>query len=336
MDPDKKYIKIDDNKSRINLLLKELVLQPRIKALGWSKITKQTPNMKIGYPGQHLASLVTGIEGVRTGARGDDLEDGTEIKSCSRIDQLDNCKDCKKKLLRIESACPHCDSQNINRMNDSKWLFAIKSEGELKLLTKTINRIFLTISDYPNYDAGDFETIRFQAFEIWNNNNQHKNFAIIMENYYYKIFLEHIKRNPNKTPAPKNFWPYSYQFYLCNPVKVFEAIVINANNNPHIEIKLLVPPEANREILIPELMPVSLLNLEELRILAEIKNKYIIEAQLKNGKTFDDFVSILLKKSINKKKLAEVLPFIDKSTRDLLLLRDTNKIAVEKQKYIRR
>lgn len=97
MKPNKDFIKIFDNENRIKLLLEELVLRPRVKALDWSKITKQTPNMKVGYPGQHLASLVTGMEGARTGARGDDLEDGSEIKSCSRVDQLDNCRDCEKK-----------------------------------------------------------------------------------------------------------------------------------------------------------------------------------------------------------------------------------------------
>lgn len=336
MIPQKKYIKIGDNESRIKQLLKELVLEPRVKALDWSKITKQTPNMKVGYPGQHLASLVTGMEGVRTGARGDDLEDGTEIKSCSRVDQLDNCRDCEKKLLRIEEKCPHCGSENINRMNDSKWLFAVKSEEELTLLTKTIDRIFLTISDYPGYDFGDFETIRFQAFEIWNNKQRHKKFSIIMENYYHKIFLEHIKKNPNKTPAPKNFWPYSYQFYLCNPVKIFEAIVEKANNNPIIDINLLVPPDADRSTLIPEPMPTALLNLEELKILSSSVNRYIIESQIHNGKSFDDLVSIASKKSINKDKLKEVLPLINQGARDLLSLRDTDKIVEEKQKYKRR
>ncbi|KAF3978704.1 MAG: MamI family restriction endonuclease [Methylococcales symbiont of Iophon sp. n. MRB-2018] len=336
MQPDKRLIKIGDNESRIKLLLKELVLLPRVKALDWSKITKQTPNMKIGYPGQHLASLVTGMEGVRTGARGDDLEDGTEIKSCSRVDQLDNCKDCKKKLLRIEPKCPHCGSENINRMNDSKWLFSVKSEEELELLTNTIDRILLTISDYPNYDENDFETIRFQVFEIWNNNDRHKNFSIIMENYFYKIFLEHIKRNPRKTPAPKNFWPYSYQFYLCNPVKVFDAVVKNANKEPDIEIKLLVAPDTDRGTLEVEKMPTSLLSVDELRLLTAPENQYAIEAQLQNGKTFDDFVSISAKKSVNKKLLKETLPYINQQTRDLLLLRDTDKIAEEKMKYKRR
>lgn len=334
--PDSQYIKINDNENRIKILLEELVLNPRVKALDWSRITKQTPNMKIGYPGQHLASLITGMEGVRTGARGDDLEDGTEIKSCSRVDQLDNCKDCKKKLLRIELACPHCGSTNINRMNDSKWLFSIKSEGELELLTKKIDRVFLTITDYPEYDSENFESIRFQAFEIWNNEDRHKNFAILMENYYYKIFLEHIKKNPSKTPAPKNFWPYSYQFHLCNPVKVFEATVENANISPKTTINTLVKPDYDRNLLVPEDMPTSLLNINELRILTNSDNKDIIKSQLKNGKTFSDLSNITSKKSIDKAKLKEVLPFINQVTKALLPLRDTDKIAVEKTKYKRR
>ena len=157
-----------------------------------------------------------------------------------------------------------------------------------------------------------------------------------MDNYYHKIFLEHIKRNPRKTPAPKNFWPYSYQFYLCNPVKVFEAIVKNANKEPDIEIKFLVAPDADREGLIPEKMPTSLLSGDELRILVDPANRYTIEAQLKNGKTFDDLVAISKNKSVNKGKLKEALPYINQQTRELLILRDTDKIAEGKIKYKRR
>jgi hypothetical protein len=132
----KSNISIFDNEKKIKELLKELVLEPRIKALRWSNLTKQTPNMKIGYPGQHLASLITGVEGSRTGARGDDLKDGSEVKSCSRVDQLDICKECKEKVLRSELNCPVCGSANVKRNNDSKWLFSPKSKKELELLTK--------------------------------------------------------------------------------------------------------------------------------------------------------------------------------------------------------
>lgn len=336
MKPNSKYINIGNNKKRIKLLLEELVLGPRVKALNWSKITKQTPNIKIGYPGQHLASLITGMEGARTGARGDDLIDGTEVKSCSRVDQLDNCLDCKGKVLRTETKCPHCESEKINRMNDSKWLFSIKSEEELKLLTATIDRVFLTIADYPNYEQNNFEVLRFQAFEIWVKEERHCHFKTIMSNYYHKIFLEHIKVNPSKTPAPKNFWPYSYQFYLCNPVKVFDAEVINANNNPEININLFIEPDTDRSILMPEKMPTSLLGYEELKILAEDKNKLAVMEEISKYNSYDEFKSILETRKINSEKLENILPSIGEKLKRTLPLRDTDKISVEKIKYKRR
>ena len=94
MKPNISLITLHNNLSQLHNLIDELVIKPRINAVKWSHITKQTPNIKIGYPGQHIASLITGMCGERTGARGNDLIDGTEIKSCSRIDQLDKCENC--------------------------------------------------------------------------------------------------------------------------------------------------------------------------------------------------------------------------------------------------
>lgn len=332
MKPEAKYITITDNQKRIEQLLMELVLEPRIKALVWSQITRQTPNMKIGYPGQHLASLITGIEGSRTGARGDDLIDGTEVKSCSRVDQLDSCKNCKQKVLRIETVCPHCGSANLKRMDDSKWLFSVKSEEELKLLTKDLDRIFLTIADYPNFASNDFDTIRFQAFEMWNNTKRHIHFTSLMTNYYNKIFLEHISRNANKTPAPKNFWPYSYQFYLCNPVKVFECIVSNANTKPQINITHLVAPHFDRSLLTPELMPTKLLSQDEINLIIEKVPEDVLSSQIIEDSNYE----ALVKSSKSKKKFISLLPFINETTRSYLDLRDTDKVVEAKTKYSRR
>lgn len=99
-------------------------------------------------------------------------------------------------------------------MDDSKWLFSIKSEAELELLTNTIDRVFLTIADYPNFDDNNFDVIRFQAFEIWVKNPRHRHFRTLMQNYYNKLFLEHIKLNANKTPAPKTFGHFLTNF-IC-------------------------------------------------------------------------------------------------------------------------
>ena len=107
-------------KEQIETFIDDLIIQPRIKAVKWSKITKQTANIRIGYPGQHLASLVTEVEGEKTGARGNDLADGSEVKSCSRVDQLDKCLKCKMPVLRQEKKCSHCESTKIERRNHQK------------------------------------------------------------------------------------------------------------------------------------------------------------------------------------------------------------------------
>lgn len=336
MQPKSELITISDNENKILSLLQELVLLPRLKALEWSKITKQTPNMKIGYPGQHLASLITGMEGSRTGARGDDLIDGTEVKSCSRVDQLDTCNNCGNKVLRIEVTCPHCGSDNVKRMDDSKWLFSIKSEAELKLLTVDIDRVFITIADYPHFNTGNFDIIRFQAFEIWNRTERHKHFTTLMTNYYNKIFLEHISRNASKTPAPKNFWPFSYQFYLCNPVKVFNCIVKDANSNPTITIDHYIQPNADRSLLTPEKMPTARIEKHELRNLINTVPEYLISAQIVNGTTYAQLVEAINSVKPNVKLILEALPFIDEGTRNFLNLRDTDIVSESKVKYARK
>ncbi len=303
--PKKELITIHNNKALIEKLLLDLVLQPRIKALEWSKITKQTPNMKIGYPGQHLASLVLGMEGSKTGARGNDIVDGSEVKSCSRVDQLDSCKDCNEKILRIETICPNCNSMNIKRMDDSKWLFTIRSENDLKVLTQDVDRIVLALADYPEFDNDNFEDLRFQIFEIWTKSPRNQNFVNLMTNYYYKIYAEHKKNNANKTPAPKNFWPYSYQFYMCNPIKVLNCIVKNANTIPEIVIDYYVSPEIDRNTLTSEMMPISVLNRAELDIIAKNEN-------------------------LDVKEIKQKMPFISEEMRGLLPLRDTDKISETK------
>lgn len=307
MIPNKNLITIDDNENKIKQFLTDLIIEPRIKALYWSQITNQTPNLKVGYPAQHLASLITGMKGVKTGARGDDLIDGTEIKACSRLDQLDKCKNCNEKILRTEEICPSCNSINIKRNNDSKWLFTIRNENDLTVLTNHVERILLIISDYPYFNSNNFEDIRIQAFEIWTHSNRNKNFKILMDNYYANIYLAHKARNFNKTPAPKNFWPYSFQFYMCNPVKTFSCIITNANTQPFISINYYVRPNDNRTFIESEPMPFDVLNPQE---------KYHI---------MNIFPQINY----------QAYPFITEQMRAYLSLRDTDIISEAKTPYIR-
>lgn len=309
MQPNLNLITINNNISLIEEFLTELVLEPRINALKWSKITHQTPNLKIGYPGQHLASLITGVKGKKTGARGDDLEDGTEVKSCSRIDQMDKCKECKFPVARVEKICLNCNSPNIDRKEDSKWLFTIRSEKDLKLLIEDVPRVLFILGDYPNFAQKDFETLRFQSFEIWTNSDRHKRFKEIMSNYYFQIYLEHKKSDPKKTPAPENFWPYKYQFYLCNPILTFACTVSNASTKPQIVINHYVEPYVNRNEIESIPMPVKL---------------------LKNG-----FEKNLVKYYLQIENNNELPEFINENTRNILPLREINKGSSPKNVYVR-
>lgn len=322
MKPDAKLISLKDNQKQIIKLLDELVLSPRVNALKWSAVTKQTPNIKIGYPGQHLASLITGMPGERTGARGNDLIDGSEVKSCSRIDQLDVCKACKASVARSEAVCSACGSTNIDRKDDSKWLFTIRNEADLNVLVKDVNRVVLLIGDYPDFDKGDFSTLRFQAFEIWTHSPRNKRFAELMTNYYRNIYLAHKKNNAAKTPAPKNFWPYSYQFYLCNPILVFSCTVKSANTKPKIHIDHYVEPNTDRSKIESVLMPVDILTDDELALI------------LKKAKPSE--LKTISKKKLSLAEARASLKNVDERLRCYLPLRDTDRIATAKKAYVRR
>ena len=54
-------------------LLQDLYLDLRVKILRWAPLTKQTAQARMGYVGQHLVSVVTGLPGGKSGARGHDL-----------------------------------------------------------------------------------------------------------------------------------------------------------------------------------------------------------------------------------------------------------------------
>jgi hypothetical protein len=275
-----KQLNLEVTEKLIEEFLDEIILQPRKNILKWSNLTKQTPNIKVGYPAQHLVSLVTGIEGTRSGARGEDVSDSSEIKSCNRVDQVDTCKSCKEKVLRNEEKCSHCESSDIVRKNDSKWLFTIRSEKELEKLINS-ERIILTLFDYPNFTSNDFDKIRIRIFEIYPKKERHRKFVEIMTQYFYDIYQKNIDKNPNQVPAPKNFWPEQYQFYLSNPIKVFECHISSINNDPTIDFIEYVKPSINRDELSPEPMPKKLLNKKEIGLFDHDLGDYLNESEAK-------------------------------------------------------
>lgn len=191
--------------------IKDLYLDPRNLIRKWSRITNQTCQIRMAYPGQHLASLITGIKGMGTAARGNDLSDGSEVKSCSRADQLSECKSCGAKVLVWQKECPICGSRDINIKTDSHWIFSIKSKEELDLLLNKIPRIILILFDKESVET---ESIRLRSWIIDPRNEYVREF---FNDYFYNNYMK--KTNP----APCNLHPLKFDFFMMEPKLIFHA-----------------------------------------------------------------------------------------------------------------
>lgn len=307
MIPNSKFITITDNRVLLEQFIKDIIIGPKRTLKNWAKITRQTPSFKIGYTGQHIASLITGVEGRGSGARGDDLCDGTEVKSCNKIDQLDKCKDCNGSVLRYENICPHCGSKKIERKDDSKWLFSVRSEEELKQYTN-LERILLILMDYPNFNDDDFKDIRITAFEIYPKDPRCKVFNQLITHHYRNIYLPKIAEKNSANPM--NLHPYSFQFYKCNPTLIFNCIIKDIEGpSPTLSITDYVQPTDERNGSI--LMPTTLLKEYEWSTIKyqKLKNCYPKIPQKQ------DFNSL----PINEK--SSLAPFIDETIREDIPLR---------------
>jgi len=81
--------------------LEEVILPQWMQLQKWNNLTVQTSQIDFGYLAQHLISLLTGIPGNGQRGKGDDLSDGSEVKSASCLDADDtprwNGVNCHKK-----------------------------------------------------------------------------------------------------------------------------------------------------------------------------------------------------------------------------------------------
>jgi len=329
MRPDKSKITILDNLSKVEQFITEIIISPKQNLKKWSEITKQTPAAKIGYIGQHLASLITGVQGTGSGARGDDLCDKSEVKSCSKIDQVDKCKDCGERVMRYETTCSNCNSINISRKDDSKWLFSVRDEIELNQYLQ-MDRIFLLLMDYPNFDNGDYKDIRIMSFEIYPKEDRMKEFGSLLKNHYYNIFKP--KQEENRHTNPMNFHPFSYQFYKCNPILTFSCIIENIDTSPKIVIDKsnYIQPETDRKATMKSLsMPTSLLKPKEWHELIEKLDYTELKKQMvKSTLHKQDFISLKIKDK------AQILPHIDEKSRAVLSMREIISV-IQSERYIR-
>jgi ribosomal protein L40E len=210
----------DERKILVSRFLKEMYFERRKDIFEWARITKQTPLIETKFLGQNLVSLVTGIPGRGTAARGDDLSDGSEVKTCSRLDQLSKCNKCGAHVTALNKKCPKCGSKDITIMKDSHWIFTINADDKKEHLLNKTPKIYLLLID--DYKLGKNDLARFT---IWTINPKTDKF--FREEYvedYYKTYFEKRKRGGDN-PAPMNVHPRSPKFGKTNYHRVFEAVM---------------------------------------------------------------------------------------------------------------
>lgn len=69
--------------------LEEVILPQWMQLQKWNDLTVQTSQIDFGYLAQHLISILSGIPGNGQRGKGDDLSDGSEVKSASCLDADD-------------------------------------------------------------------------------------------------------------------------------------------------------------------------------------------------------------------------------------------------------
>ena len=70
-------------------LLQEQVVDQRKRLHFWKDLTNQPAQIDTGYVSQHLVSIITQIPGEGMRGKGEDLKDGSEVKSANFLDSLD-------------------------------------------------------------------------------------------------------------------------------------------------------------------------------------------------------------------------------------------------------
>ena len=255
-------VEMESTSEDIQQIIYDMIVSPTQIYHKWAKKTNQTEHPPSGYAAQHIVSLLINEKGTKSAARGLDIESGSEIKTCSRIGQTDNCKKCKARVYKTETKCSKCSSDSIQRNQDSKWLFVVHNKEDIDKLCKS-ERILLFLEDYPDFEKGNFKKVRLQLFEIYPNSERHKNFRNIIQQYYDGIYS--VNKKKGKGPAPKNFWPYKYEFYMCLPLLTFSAVIddIYTASPKDIIVEKYVGSNIDRATILPELMPKKLCEKKE-------------------------------------------------------------------------
>ena len=172
----------EERKALASELLNEQVLQQRGKLNHWSTITAQSSQIDTGYIAQHLVSLQTQIAGQGMRGKGDDLCDGSEVKSANFLDSLDkkgataprwNFTAVTRQIMErfLEYPAVYLLSMDLN--TSKKFRTRIwKIDVTKHVLLKERYKEWMNKLGYPKFEANNEESVNFQLFPPHSQTNE--------------------------------------------------------------------------------------------------------------------------------------------------------------------
>lgn len=177
-----KALTLEERKLLSKNLLQEQVLEQRTLLNHWSTITAQSSQIDTGYIAQHLVSLQTQISGQGMRGKGDDLSDGSEVKSANFLDSLDMKGavaprwnftainiDIMERFLNYPAI--YLLSMDLNKEKSFRtriWKVDVtKHEVLRQRYIEWMNKL-----GYPKFNSGEQKSVNFQLFPPRNMTNE--------------------------------------------------------------------------------------------------------------------------------------------------------------------
>lgn len=164
----------EERKELATQLLEEQVSEQREKLNHWSAITAQSSQIDTGYIAQHLVSLQTQIAGQGMRGKGDDLCDGSEVKSANFLDSLDkkgataprwNFTAVTRQIMErfLEYPAVYLLSMDLNTQGCFRtriWKVDVTKHTVLRERYKE----WMNVLGYPKFASEKEESVNFQLF----------------------------------------------------------------------------------------------------------------------------------------------------------------------------
>ncbi len=167
-------LSVEERKELATQLLEEQVSEQREKLNHWSAITAQSSQIDTGYIAQHLVSLQTQIAGQGMRGKGDDLCDGSEVKSANFLDSLDkkgataprwNFTAVTRQIMErfLEYPAVYLLSMDLNTQGCFRtriWKVDVTKHTVLRERYKE----WMNVLGYPKFASKKEESVNFQLF----------------------------------------------------------------------------------------------------------------------------------------------------------------------------